>query len=1008
MGKGLGSVLMVGLAVVLGCPPVDASGGDRTIRQFQHTTWTAKEGAPPEIWALDQGPDGFLWLGTGSGLYRFDGVRFERFQPAHGERLASIDITAVTALASSEVWIGYSAGGVSRLKNGHVTTFMEKDGLWPGMVVRFRQDKDGVLWAVSHGGLARFEDGQWRRVGTDWNVPADMIVGLFPARDGTLWLSTAGSVYFCRPGARRFEPTGATTQHATFTQTPDGRMWIADGLHGLRPLPNYSAGDRRNPWPLKPGTPGDALAVSSYAIDRRGVIWGTDILNGGIFRVDPRQVKLPAHSLQHSDVRDVFRRADGLTSDRATPILADREGNIWVGTNAGLNRFREAAIVPETAVHAATAFGYGIAAMPDATYITDGVWLYAAAPNDAARPLTRLASPGNIVLFTSRDGSLWYGNDTFMHRRKGHELSRIAMPAGVADDSVQAIAEDDAGTLWVAFTRAGIFQLKNGVWSERIDLGGLPIPAIAKSVPTGPLWFGFSDGRVARHDATGTRVFSDRDGLEVGTVQALTIRNGAVWVGGKFGVARLDKNRFRTIGPERVPPLFGISGIGQAHDGGLLFNGLMGVVRIEANEVEKAFADPSYSPAHSLYDRSDGLPGVAQQGPQSPTVVTGADGRIWFISNTGVGVLARDGSARNDLAPPVTLRSATGGGATYSTAGPLTLPAGASALTIAYTAASLSVPERVRFRYKLENLDSDWVDAGGRREAVYNNLGPGRYRFRVVAANEDGVWNTAGATLAIEIPPTFFQGWPFMLLSALTAVILLWLAYSMRLRFVADRIRRSMAERMEERERIARELHDTLLQSVQALTLRFQLAADDLPEGSPARDTLEEALDRADTVIAEGRDRVRDLRVLRDSDIETIISDIIARQAFGPAVDIAVTSSGAVRLLNPLVLDEATHIAAEAIFNIWRHARATRVAIDIRHGEQFSVRFADNGVGLSPEVADRGLKEGHFGLSGMRERAENLRGGLVVRPLPGGGTEVMLTVPGPLAYKIGESRMNIW
>src|SRR5581483_1490413 len=177
--------------------------------------------------------------------------------------------------------------------------------------------------------------------------------------DGTLWLSTAHSVYFSRSGTRWFEPTGAVTSHATFTQTPDGRMWITDGLNGLRPLPNYPAGERRDVWPLKPATPTDILSVVSYALDRIGGIWGTDRLTGGIFRFDPLHGPRPTHSLQASDV-DRFRRTDGLTSDRSIPILADREGNIWVGTNAGLNRFRDTAIVTETS----GAFAYSVAATP--------------------------------------------------------------------------------------------------------------------------------------------------------------------------------------------------------------------------------------------------------------------------------------------------------------------------------------------------------------------------------------------------------------------------------------------------------------------------------------------------------------------------------------------------------------------------------------------------------------------------------------------------------------------
>jgi signal transduction histidine kinase len=303
-------------------------------------------------------------------------------------------------------------------------------------------------------------------------------------------------------------------------------------------------------------------------------------------------------------------------------------------------------------------------------------------------------------------------------------------------------------------------------------------------------------------------------------------------------------------------------------------------------------------------------------------------------------------------------------------------------------------------------LDPAWVDAGAHREAVYNNLGPGNYRFRVIAANEDDVWNMDGATLEVTIPPTFVQSWPFKLLCGTIAAGLLSLVYSMRLRVVSNRIRMRLTERMEERERIARELHDTLLQSVQTLTLRFQLVVDDLPRGAHARATLEEALDQADMVIAEGRDRVRDLRTRRDCDVERTLAEIIKRQAFDPGVEITMTTTGAPRPLEPLVLDEATRIASEAIFNIWRHAGANRVAIDIGYGQNFSLRLADDGVGIAREVAAKGHREGHFGLAGMRERARGLQGGFVVRALPEAGTEVVLTVPGHIAYKTVERRVS--
>jgi signal transduction histidine kinase len=316
----------------------------------------------------------------------------------------------------------------------------------------------------------------------------------------------------------------------------------------------------------------------------------------------------------------------------------------------------------------------------------------------------------------------------------------------------------------------------------------------------------------------------------------------------------------------------------------------------------------------------------------------------------------------------------------------------------------------VRFRYQLEGAEDRWVDAGARRTAAYSNLGPGHYRFRVIATNNDGVWNRTGAVLDFQIKPTFVQSWPFRLLCGVALLGLLWLAYSMRLRAVAHRIGQRMAERVEERERIARELHDTLLQAVQSLTLRFQLAVDDLPPKAAARTSLIEAIDTADRVIADGRDRVRELRSQQDGDLEQIICDLIARLELGSAIDVALTVTGPQRQLDPLALEEVTRIAGEALFNVRRHAKASRLTIEIRHGSSFNLRVVDNGVGIDPTVAADGGKAGHYGLVGMVERARKLRGRLIVHPDPNGGTELSLTLPGSIAYQAKERGIlaRIW
>jgi signal transduction histidine kinase len=327
------------------------------------------------------------------------------------------------------------------------------------------------------------------------------------------------------------------------------------------------------------------------------------------------------------------------------------------------------------------------------------------------------------------------------------------------------------------------------------------------------------------------------------------------------------------------------------------------------------------------------------------------------------------------------------------------LAKGTSKVEIDYTATSLQVPERVRFRFRLEGVDKDWVDAEGRRQAFYTNLGPGAYRFRVIASNNDGVWNTTGASLGFRIAPLWWQTWAFKALVALALGAAIWMLYRLRLRQVSERLRARLQERLDERERIARELHDTLLQGVAGLTLKLQSFAEQMPAGQPARKLMEQALDRADEMLAEGRDRVRNLRDAQASDV---LPDVLAATAdrlrLDPAIEIKIQVDGPQRPLHPVVFDEVVAIATEALFNAFTHAQAEHVAVEVRYERnQLVVRVHDDGVGIERQVLEGG-REGHFGLTGMRERAAKIQGQLLVRSSPGAGAEVTIAVPAGQAY----------
>jgi signal transduction histidine kinase len=491
--------------------------------------------------------------------------------------------------------------------------------------------------------------------------------------------------------------------------------------------------------------------------------------------------------------------------------------------------------------------------------------------------------------------------------------------------------------------------------------------------------------------------YGEPEGLSIGTISAIHAGSYFVAAGERF-VAILHEGRFHTLRATETPAaLEGVGGIVEAHDGDLWLNGARGAVRIAADALREAVRSGSFTVALEVFDTQDGFPGVSQRVWPLPTLKRGTDDRLWFAGTAGVGWLDPRRIRRNTVAPPLHIRSVLSDGRAYPHAEGAQLPQGAHNLQINYTATSLSRPERVRFRYRLDGYDEAWVDAGARRSAFYTNLPPSSYRFQVSAANETGLWNEAGAAVTIVIPPTFTQTRAFLALCAIAALALLWAAYAVRIRQVTARERSRLQERLSERERIARELHDTLLQGMQGLILEVQAAAN---TREPSRQALNEALDRADALLAEARDRVKDLRgsaaapvSLRQRLLETVEHVSAEERA-----KLHVIERGTPRDLYPSVREEAVSIASEAMMNALRHAAATTIEIEVSYERRcLRINVRDDGRGMEGSIIQDG-REGHFGLVGMQERTRRIRGHLNIWSRPGAGTEVSLTVPASIAY----------
>nr|WP_305119031.1 triple tyrosine motif-containing protein [Tahibacter harae] len=453
--------------------------------------------------------------------------------------------------------------------------------------------------------------------------------------------------------------------------------------------------------------------------------------------------------------------------------------------------------------------------------------------------------------------------------------------------------------------------------------------------------------------------------------------------------------------PADAHALTGVSGLVRAADGDIWLNSAGGVVHLAAAELERAWSEPGRAPALRLYDYRDGLNGIALQEPTVPTAVSDGAHKVWVVTNQGLAWLDPADLRRNPVAPALLIDAVHAAGRRHPPVPGLRLPQDTTNIRVEYTATSLAVPDRVVFRHRLRGVDTQWQEAGSRREATYTNLGPGDYSFQVIAANDDGRWNEDGATLQFSIAPRFFQTAWFYLLGALLLAALAAALYLWRLRLMAERIRLRLEERTGERERIARELHDTLLQGVQGLLLRLQALSFAMDEDDPRRAALDKAVEQARAMAVEGRDKIVALR----GEVSAELPLSAALRAIGE--ELAATHGTAFRLqvqgherpLCPPVCEDVLDIAREALRNAFLHAQASQITLELRYGlRSLALRLRDDGRGLDENVLRQGRRDGHWGLVGMRERAERLGARLSLQRITPQGTEVRLDVPRQVAF----------
>jgi signal transduction histidine kinase/ligand-binding sensor domain-containing protein len=963
------------------CQPLLAIDPDRRLDQLYHTAWTAKDGAPTTIYTWAQTPDGFLWFGNLRGLFRFDGARFERYDVLSGVATPKAGVLALATLPDGSLLIGwFHGGGVSRLKDGKFTDYGGPgSGLPPNeAVLRFQMGGDASLWAlVGYTGIFRLdESGHWHRIGSELPIHPTLTMPFYADRQGTLWVGTDKQMFFLRRGETTFhEIRGGGT---VMTQSPDGTLWL-QSPGSIRTIDENGMGAE-----IMTAPPKEPFGMCIFA-DSEGSMWSG--CNGkGILRIEH-----PANRSAGKVTVEKFMTDGGLTQN----IFQDHEGNVWVTTGRGIESFRQSNVVPVKFPTSSTyAFLDGSAEdVRVISYFPGVVWTIKNGSVAGSRPWAFKT----VYVYHGKNEVTWLGTEdrglVKVVKDQGRPVDTPGVPVG-------AIAEDEKGRVWAEIGGKGLLGLENGKWRTATELGGPPQRAVSSFTDSkARTWFGLFDNQVAMmaHDKFST--FGVKEGVRVGICTGIQEADGAIFIGGEHALEMFDGRNFLPVVPNDREAFEEIWSLLASDRSGLWFAEKRGLVHIPISEIRQLKSDTRRKVSYEIFDLQDGLSSALQRSAYRPSSFESPDGRIWFATETGVVWIDPNQMVHNAVAPGVAVDSITVNGKAYNFFSPLTLPARTTSLRIAFTAASMTIPERVRFRFKLDGVDKDWQDAGTRRETTYTNLDPGSYRFQVIACNSDGVWNEAGAVSNFGIAPTFYQTSWFRALCVLMAVLLMAAAYRFRVRQIATAINARFNERLMERGRIARDLHDTLLQSFHGLMLHFQIVNNLLPEGE-AKEELEKTLDRADRAIAESRSAVYDLRASAtdSSDLSEALNAAGNELSGDHGTAFNLTVEGAIKDLRPIIRDELYRIAREALTNAFRHAHARHIEVEISYGPQaFRLRIRDDGEGIPSEVLDHG-RAGHFGLPGMRERAKQIGADLTIWSRPGTGSEIDLSLAGKIVY----------
>ncbi|MDR1989357.1 MAG: histidine kinase, partial [Acidobacteriaceae bacterium] len=915
---------------------------------YTMTSWNRKDGLTGPIWAIEQDTDGFLWLGTEEGLVRFDGVRFVPWETLNGSQLPHSAVRALHIAHDGSLWVGFAAGGVARIQGKNVQLVSQINDTDTGLVTAIVEDHHEGIWVAGSGGLFLFNENRWEQLGSQQDAPESGYLSAYVDSAGTVWVGTESGSFRRPESDQRFQPIDTATgmvRSLSISADPKGGIWTSDPIDGFRPL------DDRVP-------PRSTQSGRGYRLlhDRDGNLWVATI-GQGLWRV--RNAGDPAHqTIEKATV------LSGLSSDAARSVFEDRDSNIWVGTTEGLDRLVPHRITPLT--------GMGIVSTIDASesgYVwvgtEDELTRFSRVNKQWQPDPVRIPIRGARLVRSSGRNTTWLLSTDSLTRVDGLTATHVNLPPGMLPSAIEAVASDLRGGLWAVAD--GQILHADGTAMQVVGhpkaLTGHVTAATTDH--TGRLWLAFGNTLLGVLSSNGQfDTYGPDQGLTGGLYYALhEDRHGAIWMSSSTGLSRFQNGKFLTIGRANGLPATGVYALAEDDHDDLWLATSTGVLRVAHSEIEAVVSDARYQMHFRVYDTLDGLAGFPVQ-LSDRNAVRAADGTLWFITSRGISIADPRDLVASRITPKITIDEILVNDVPLSDA---SLPAGAAKLQIEYTAPELTYPLRTRFRYRLDGFDTDWVDAGLRRQVLYTNLPPRHYTFRVAVSDDEGRWSTSENTWAFSIAPRFFQTWWFYLLTFLTLSGLIAAAWQLRLR----QLRYEFSLVLGERVRLSRELHDTLLQSLVGLALEFDAVSKTI-ETSPtaARSRVVKIRERVEEYIREARRSIWSLRssALETADLADALRASGERSTSDHNIDFRLRVVGAPQRQPANVEHQILRIGQEAILNAVRHGDPKTIEMELRYtADALVLRVSDDGCGFNPNrLPDRTTD--HYGITTMSER----------------------------------------